>query len=177
MRYLGARFCFRSSTTAGASISTRWTTCAGIHLRGFAQIDPLVAYKNEGFTMFRELMASIWEEFTRVIFHVEVNIEPAQAQQMFGEEDRAAGREVQYAGGGPEQPSAMAQAASAPRGAGSHRGRPSRRDARRPGRLAGNRGLARGDQPGHRGQGRAGKDRSQRPLLVRLGKKYKCHGA
>src|SRR4029453_5940453 len=40
----------------------------GIHLRGFAQIDPLVAYKNEGFTMFRELMASIWEEFTRVIF-------------------------------------------------------------------------------------------------------------
>ena len=24
----------------------------GIHLRGFAQIDPLVAYKNEGFTMF-----------------------------------------------------------------------------------------------------------------------------
>ena len=24
----------------------------GIHLRGFAQIDPLVAYKNEGFEMF-----------------------------------------------------------------------------------------------------------------------------
>ena len=35
---------------------------------------------------------------------------------MFGEEDRAAGREVQYAGGGPEQPSAMAQAASARQG-------------------------------------------------------------
>ena len=87
----------------------------GIHLRGFAQIDPLVAYKNEGFTMFRDLMASIWEEFTRVIFHVEVNIEPAQAQQMFDEEERRRGdgREVQYAGGGPEQPSAMRQAASA----------------------------------------------------------------
>ena len=28
----------------------------GIHLRGFAQIDPLVAYKNEGFAMFEELM-------------------------------------------------------------------------------------------------------------------------
>jgi len=39
----------------------------GIHLRGFAQIDPLVAYKNEGFKMFEELMASIWEEFARVI--------------------------------------------------------------------------------------------------------------
>ena len=33
----------------------------GIHLRGFAQIDPLVAYKNEGYSMFEELMHSIWE--------------------------------------------------------------------------------------------------------------------
>jgi preprotein translocase subunit SecA len=83
----------------------------GIHLRGFAQIDPLVAYKNEGFTMFRELMASIWEEFARVIFHVEVNIEPAQAEEMFGSGEEE-GREVEYAGGGPEQPSAMRQAAA-----------------------------------------------------------------
>ena len=75
-----------------------------------------------------------------MIFHVEVNIEPAQAQQMFGEEDRAAGREVQYAGGGPEQPSAMAQAASALRGCRESPGAPIPRDARRPGRLAGNRG-------------------------------------
>ena len=37
----------------------------GIHLRGFAQIDPLVAYKNEGFAMFEELMHSIWEEFSK----------------------------------------------------------------------------------------------------------------
>ena len=28
----------------------------GIHLRGFAQIDPLVAYKNEAFELFRDLM-------------------------------------------------------------------------------------------------------------------------
>ena len=28
----------------------------GIHLRGFAQIDPLVAYKNEAFTLFGDLM-------------------------------------------------------------------------------------------------------------------------
>jgi preprotein translocase subunit SecA len=85
----------------------------GIHLRGFAQIDPLVAYKNEGFTMFRDLMASIWEEFARVIFHVEVNIEPAQAQQMFDEEERRRG-EVEYSGGdGSQQPSAIAEARSA----------------------------------------------------------------
>src|SRR5256885_602778 len=39
----------------------------GIHLRGFAQIDPLVAYKNEGFGMFTALIHSIWEEFARYI--------------------------------------------------------------------------------------------------------------
>ena len=38
----------------------------GIHLRGFAQIDPLVAYKNEGFNMFSELMHSIWDEFSKL---------------------------------------------------------------------------------------------------------------
>ena len=32
----------------------------GIHLRGFAQIDPLVAYKNEAFTLFTDLMNTIW---------------------------------------------------------------------------------------------------------------------
>ena len=46
----------------------------GIHLRGFAQIDPLVAYKNEGFIMFEALMDSIWEEFARLIFHVDVEL-------------------------------------------------------------------------------------------------------
>jgi preprotein translocase subunit SecA len=83
----------------------------GIHLRGFAQIDPLVAYKNEGFTMFRELMSSIWEEFARVIYHVQVNVEPAQAEEMF--EPVAGPEELEYQGGGPDQPSAIRQAAGA----------------------------------------------------------------
>ncbi|HSC96300.1 MAG TPA: preprotein translocase subunit SecA, partial [Burkholderiales bacterium] len=55
----------------------------GIHLRGFAQIDPLVAYKNEGFSMFEELMHSVWEEFARLIFHVQVDVAPAQAEEQF----------------------------------------------------------------------------------------------
>ena len=50
----------------------------GIHLRGFAQIDPLVAYKNEGFDMFRELMNNIWDEFARYVFNVEVQVEQPQ---------------------------------------------------------------------------------------------------
>ena len=53
----------------------------GIHLRGFAQIDPLVAYKNEGFEMFTELMNNVWEEFARYIFHVEVAVEEEEQQQ------------------------------------------------------------------------------------------------
>ena len=53
----------------------------GIHLRGFAQIDPLVAYKNEGFDMFTELMNNIWDEFARYVFNVEVQVQPEQQQQ------------------------------------------------------------------------------------------------
>jgi preprotein translocase subunit SecA len=47
----------------------------GIHLRGFAQIDPLVAYKNEGFEMFTQVMNNIWDEFARYVFNVEVEVE------------------------------------------------------------------------------------------------------
>src|SRR3954447_26517532 len=47
----------------------------GIHLRGFAQIDPLIAYKNEGFGLFQDLMNTIWSDFARMIFNVEVEVE------------------------------------------------------------------------------------------------------
>ncbi|HEX6586363.1 MAG TPA: SEC-C metal-binding domain-containing protein, partial [Solirubrobacterales bacterium] len=82
----------------------------GIHLRGFAQIDPLVAYKNEGFSMFDALMQSIWEEFARLIFHVEVEVAP-QAQEQFAPGEAPA--QMQYSGGTAEQPSALGQAAVA----------------------------------------------------------------
>jgi preprotein translocase subunit SecA len=49
----------------------------GIHLRGFAQLDPLVAYKNEAFTLFGDLMSSVWADYTRMIFNVQVNVENA----------------------------------------------------------------------------------------------------
>ncbi len=47
----------------------------GIHLRGFAQLDPLVAYKNEAFTLFGDLMSSVWADYTRMIFNAQVNVE------------------------------------------------------------------------------------------------------
>ncbi|MSO42329.1 MAG: preprotein translocase subunit SecA [Solirubrobacterales bacterium] len=82
----------------------------GIHLRGFAQIDPLVAYKNEGFSMFEELMYAVWEEFSRLIFHVEVELAP-RAQQQFGAAETPT--QISYSGGTPDQPSALGQAAVA----------------------------------------------------------------
>jgi preprotein translocase subunit SecA len=87
----------------------------GIHLRGFAQEDPLVAYKNEGFEMFTSLIQAIWEEFARYIFHVEVQIEdPAGASETFAPQRRRGGgsRNLQFAGGGAAQPSALAAAAA-----------------------------------------------------------------
>jgi preprotein translocase subunit SecA len=44
----------------------------GIHLRGFLQMDPLVAYKNEAFTLFGDLVNSIWADYARLIFNVQV---------------------------------------------------------------------------------------------------------
>ena len=84
----------------------------GIHLRGFAQIDPLVAYKNEGYVMFSALMESIWEEFTRLIFHVNVEIEPNEVSEQFGPDDEGPA-DISYSGGTEaEQPSALRQAAA-----------------------------------------------------------------
>jgi preprotein translocase subunit SecA len=87
----------------------------GIHLRGFAQIDPLVAYKNEGFDMFTDLMNNIWEEFARYIFHVEVETEEEQQRRAspwgMGANASSTGA-YSYAGGtAADQPSALAAAA------------------------------------------------------------------
>jgi preprotein translocase subunit SecA len=84
----------------------------GIHLRGFAQIDPLVAYKNEGFAMFEELMHSIWEEFSKLVFNAEIEVDPSQVDGAFA---RGGGgpTALDYSGGTPEaQPSALAEVAA-----------------------------------------------------------------
>jgi preprotein translocase subunit SecA len=51
----------------------------GIHLRGMAQKDPLVEYRNEGHAMFQELNAAIREEVVLTLFHAQ--IEPAAAEE------------------------------------------------------------------------------------------------
>jgi preprotein translocase subunit SecA len=83
----------------------------GIHLRGFAQIDPLVAYKNEGFAMFEELMHSIWDEFSKLVFRAEIEVQPEHAVAASGNEGEAS---LAYSGGTLEnQPSALQEVAAA----------------------------------------------------------------
>ena len=85
----------------------------GIHLRGFAQIDPLVAYKNEGFGMFEELMHSVWEEFSKLVFHAEVEVQPGQAEGVLANGGGNEPTALDYSGGTLEaQPSALQQVAA-----------------------------------------------------------------
>jgi preprotein translocase subunit SecA len=94
----------------------------GIHLRGFAQIEPLVAYKNEAFELFRDLMNGLWGDFARMIFHVEVTVDaengaaappPPVRRPSPSSSSSTRGRNVTYSGGGMAQPSALAMAAAA----------------------------------------------------------------
>jgi preprotein translocase subunit SecA len=65
----------------------------GIGLRALAQRDPLVEYKNEGFTMFQDMMESIQSDFVRYLFHLEiVREEPAK--------EAAPVKQLAYSGGG-----------------------------------------------------------------------------
>jgi preprotein translocase subunit SecA len=95
----------------------------GIHLRGFAQIDPLVAYQNEAFDLFTDLMITIWSDFARMIFHVEVQLDgenggqpppPPPALPAYspgGSSTRPAS--VSYSSGAGAAPSALGAAAAA----------------------------------------------------------------
>jgi preprotein translocase subunit SecA len=80
----------------------------GIHLRGFAQIDPLVAYKNEGFSLFQDLMNTIWSDFARMIYNVEVEVEGENGQAAAAAPTHTAGNATfSYSGGTlDDQPSA-----------------------------------------------------------------------
>jgi preprotein translocase subunit SecA len=79
----------------------------------------LVAYKNEAFTLFGDLMNTIWTDFARMIFNVQVNVEaengapPPQAPFAAGGSSTTAGR-VSYSGGSSAMgASAIAAAAAA----------------------------------------------------------------
>jgi preprotein translocase subunit SecA len=61
----------------------------GVHLRAFAQKDPLVEYRGEGHAMFEELGLQIREEVLMLLFHAQ--IEPREAEELTRQDDLDAG--------------------------------------------------------------------------------------
>jgi preprotein translocase subunit SecA len=84
----------------------------GIGLRGYGQVDPLIAYKRETFDLFQNTMRLIRDQAVRMIYHAQVNVEQRQAPQMQRVED------------GEAAPAGGVSAATASGGRGSVRAQP-----------------------------------------------------
>ena len=64
----------------------------GIYLRSYAQRDPVVEYRIEGFAMFDEMIASIREDTARLVLTVKVRLEePPQREQVMKPDAENAG--------------------------------------------------------------------------------------
>ena len=92
----------------------------GVHLRAFAQKDPLVEYRGEGHTMFEELSQAIRQEVVFTLFHIAVTVEepalePMQAREgsLHYEHETSAGADVIAAAGGAATALAAPPASSA----------------------------------------------------------------
>ena len=77
----------------------------GIGLRGYAQKDPLVEYKNEAFKMFEQLVFAIDDEIVNRIFKIQPQIVPHQHTHLIKNEEQRAESKEQRAGfaAGPER--------------------------------------------------------------------------
>jgi preprotein translocase subunit SecA len=78
----------------------------GVHLRAFAQKDPLVEYRGEGHVMFEELGKTIRQEVVFTLFHVAVEVEQPALEPMHAsdgnllyEHETSAGADVIAAAG------------------------------------------------------------------------------
>jgi preprotein translocase subunit SecA len=102
----------------------------GIYLRGAAQLDPLIAYKNEAFDLFQDLMHSVWHDFARFIYHVEVTVQdenavpepgppPVPSRPRAASSSATGGGRVSYSGGAAQSGAAAITAAAAQTGMGS----------------------------------------------------------
>jgi preprotein translocase subunit SecA len=66
----------------------------GIGLRGYAQQNPLIVYKKEGFDLFQDLIERIKEETLAILFRIQL-AEPQSLQEMKKSQDQ----ELIYSGG------------------------------------------------------------------------------
>ncbi len=148
----------------------------GIHLRSAAQMDPLVSYKNEAFTLFGDLMNIVWGDFARMIYHVQVTVAeepdgvaPAPRRPSAAASSATGGGRVSYSGGTGVATGAQAMAAAA---AGAALEEPEAAGGGIPGVVPDAPAVVveqrrTGDEPGRND-----------PCWCGSGKKYKkCHGA
>ncbi len=87
----------------------------GIHLRSYAQRDPLTEYQREAFTMFDDLTTSIQEDFVKYIYRVELvrQDQPAAAAEPKVQRLQENREEVSSGAGGAGETSARAAGAQA----------------------------------------------------------------
>ncbi len=89
----------------------------GIGLRAMAQRDPLIEYQREGFDMFSAMMDGIKEETVSLLFHVKVQVvpaEPAPTDAAPAEQDAVAGAEAAAVQAAAAQAAAATPAAGLP---------------------------------------------------------------
>jgi len=93
----------------------------GVHLRAFAQKDPLVEYRGEGHVLFEELGQTIRQEVVFTLFHVAVELEPAALEpveapggELHYEHETTAGADVIAAAGSSASATALAAPSTSP---------------------------------------------------------------
>ncbi|MBI5452480.1 SEC-C domain-containing protein, partial [Candidatus Gottesmanbacteria bacterium] len=68
----------------------------GIGLRGYGQLDPLVEYKNEAFSMFERLIAAVDYEIAHRIFKIQVQLSPDQIAAIQKQQQTTISKEAQH---------------------------------------------------------------------------------
>ncbi|MGB9378834.1 MAG: preprotein translocase subunit SecA, partial [Mycobacteriales bacterium] len=157
----------------------------GIGLRAYAQRDPLVEYKREGFDLFGSMMEGIKEESVGFLFHIEVEVdEPVDEAEDSEEPALSAAEEIVHAGHAPELHAKGLEAPARPANllytAPSVDGDPSaavvREDSTGP--VGPRSTLAAGERQIAPGQAVGSEPSRNAPCPCGSGKKYKrCHGA
>ncbi|HHP7236556.1 MAG TPA: preprotein translocase subunit SecA [Desulfobacterales bacterium] len=71
----------------------------GIGLRGYAQQNPLIVYKKEGFEMFQDMIARVKEETLAILYRIQL-AEPQTMREM----NKPREQNLSYSGGGGEAP-------------------------------------------------------------------------
>jgi preprotein translocase subunit SecA len=112
-----------------------------IGFQSYGQMDPLIEYKREAFSSFQELMATIQRDIVAVIFHVQINVQPAGGEAAGAGQPAGATATAAPEGAGSEVPAPAVSESPVSVGAGA--ARPAGPPAARPAAAAASGALAR----------------------------------